>query len=76
MLACINKKRLLLLILNELYTIIKRDNPELKIGISKFCDLRPKNCATVGARGTHSVCVCKIHQNVKLMVAALPHSEK
>ena len=53
-----------------------KETLELKIGISKFCDLRPKNCVTVGARGTHSVCVCKIHQNVKLMVGAVPLSKK
>ena len=41
---------------------------------SKFCNLRPNDCATVGARGTHSICICKIQQNVKLMVAALPLS--
>ena len=49
---------------------------KIQIGISKFCETRPKNCITVGTRGTHSVCVCKIHQNVKLIIAALPFSEK
>ena len=34
--------------------------------------IRPKECITVGHRGTHSVCVCAIHQNVKLMITALP----
>ena len=46
--------------------------PEDKIEVSKFCQLRPKECITVGHRGTHSVCVCVTHQNVKLMAAALP----
>ena len=31
---------------------------------------------TVGSRGTHSVCVCTIHQNVKLMLADLPATTK
>ena len=31
-------------------------------------ELRPKHCILAGASGTHSVCVCTIHQNVKLMV--------
>ena len=48
----------------------------MKIGISKFCDLRPKYCITVGSKGTHSVCVCKTHQNVKLIVATFPFVEK
>ena len=30
--------------------------------------LRPKNVALAGASGTHSVCVCTLHQNVKLML--------
>lgn len=32
--------------------------------------LRPKNCVLAGASGTHSVCVCQIHQNPKLMLHA------
>jgi len=39
-----------------------------KIGFSKFADLRPKHCILAGASGTHSVCVCTIHQNVKLLM--------
>lgn len=38
------------------------------IGFSKFAELRPKYCILAGASGTHSVCVCTIHQNVKLML--------
>lgn len=66
------QKRLLLLNLNELYQNYKRKYPNDKISLSKFCSLRPQHCITVGCRGTHSVCVCKIHQNVKLMLNALP----
>ena len=39
----------------------------MKIDFSSFADLRPKECVLVGSRDTHSVCVCTIHQNVKLM---------
>ena len=59
--------------LNELNQAFKIDHPNKKIGISKFCELKPKNCNTVGS---HSVCVCKSHQNVKLMIAALSLNEK
>ena len=38
------------------------------IGFSKFACLHPKHCILAGASGTHSVCVCTIHQNVKLMM--------
>ena len=46
----------------------------MKIGFSKFAELRPRYCVLAGASGTHSVCVCTIHQNVKLMIlgAKLP----
>ena len=65
------QKRLLLCNLNELYALFKEQNPEVKIGFSKFCTLRPKWCVTVGSSGTHSVCVCTIHQNAKLLVNAI-----
>ena len=65
------QKRLTLGNLNEMYAQFKERHPQLKIGISKFCELRPKWCVTVGARGIHSVCVCTIHQNPKLMLAAI-----
>ena len=64
------QKRLLLCNLHELYVIFKEQNPGLKIGFSRFCSLRPKWCATVGSSGTHSVCVCTIHQNAKLLINA------
>jgi len=35
---------------------------------SKFAELRPKRCILAWASGTHSVCVCAIHQNVKLLM--------
>ena len=33
--------------------------------------MRSKACVTVSASGMHSVCVCEIHQNVKLLLAAV-----
>jgi len=42
--------------------------PEVKIGFSKFCSLKPKWCILAGASGTHTVCVCAIHQNIKLFL--------
>ena len=68
-------KRLILCDLKELYAAFKEKNPEMKISFSKFASLRPKWCISVGPKGTHSVCVCSIHQNVKLMLSAI-NSEK
>ena len=64
------QKRLLLCNLKELYLAYKEKFPQHKIKLSKFCQLRPKWCVPVSSAGTHSVCVCKIHQNAKLMVDA------
>lgn len=62
------QKRLVLSNLKELYQLFKEKFPTLTIGFSKFAELRPKQCILAGASGTHSVCVCTIHQNVKLMM--------
>ena len=62
------QKRLVLCNLKELYKHLKDRFPAEKIGFSKFAELRPKNCILTGVSGTHAVCVCTIHQNVKLML--------
>ena len=48
--------------LKEAYHQFKQQHPDIKVGFSKFAEL-------AGATGTHSVCVCTINQNVKLMMA-------
>lgn len=62
------QKRLVLCNLKEVHVLFKEKHPEAKIQFSKFAELRPKYCILPGATGTHSVCVCSIHQNVKLMI--------
>ncbi|GBM24624.1 hypothetical protein AVEN_144375-1 [Araneus ventricosus] len=68
------QKHLVLGNLNEVYIRFKELCPETKVGVSKFAELRPKNCVLAGASGTHTVCVCTIHQNVKLMLADIQQS--
>ena len=58
------QKRLPLSHLKELSVKI----PDCKMGFSKLCELRPKCRVTVSSSGTHSVCVCTHHQNIKLIV--------
>ena len=65
----LEQKYLVLCNLKEAYELFKEKMPQLKIGFYKFADLRPKECVLAGAAGTHSVCVCTIHQNVKLMMS-------
>lgn len=64
------QKRLVLCNLREIYELFKTNYPNNRIGFSTFADLRPENCILAGASGTHSVCVCTIHQNPKLMLDA------
>lgn len=70
------QKQLLLCTLRELYALFKQENPYLKIGFSNFCSLRPKQCVLAGSSGTHSVCVCLIHQNNKLLLSSFDRKIK
>ena len=64
------QKRLVLCNVSELDNAIRDKYPNIKIGFSKFCTLRPKWCVLAGSSGTHSVCVCSTHQNAVLLVDA------
>ena len=57
--------------MNGLYISYKEAHSEYPVSFSKFAQLRPKHCILAGASGTHTVCVCTIHQNVKLMLDAI-----
>lgn len=61
------QKRLVLCNLKELHRSFKDTYPEQAIGFSKFAELRPKECILAGGSGSHTVCVCAKHQNLKLM---------
>ena len=63
------QKRLILSNLKELYQDFKNKYLTEHIGFSKFAELRPTHCILAGGSGTHSVCVCTIHQNVKTNAA-------
>ena len=64
------EKRLVLGNLKEVYQQFKGKNRNTKSGFSNFAMLRPKECVLAGASGpTHSVCVCTVHNNVKLMMS-------
>ena len=62
------QKKLILCNLRELYQLFKDNYLNEKIGFSTFASLCPKHCVLAGGSGTHSVCVCTFHQNVKLMM--------
>lgn len=65
------QKRLLLLDLKGLFCLYKESNEDFPVSFSKFAQLRPKECILAGGSGTHSVCVCIIHHNCKLLLDAI-----
>lgn len=52
----------------ETFALFKKENPDLQVGWTSFAHLRPRQCVLAGAGGTHSVCVCPMHENVKLAI--------
>lgn len=61
------QKRLLLSTLRESYLQFRKRFPGQKIGFDKFSELRPKQCILLGIGNQQNVCVCTLHQNMKLM---------
>ena len=51
--------------------VSKDEHPNVNIGFSKFCALRPKWCVLAGSKLNYSVCVCSAHQNIVLQVHAV-----
>ena len=65
------QKKSILVNLSELFLEYNKENA-IEVGFSKFCELPQKRCIAVGSSGTHHICVCTIHQNIKLMLASSP----
>lgn len=65
------QRRLLLLDLRGLYSLYQEKVGQQAVSFSTFAQLRPQNCILAGGSGTHSVCVCTIHENVRLMLEAV-----
>ena len=57
--------------LQELKTVFKERKPNVIMGFSKFCALKPKWCVLAVSKMTHFLCICSIHQNVVLLVDAM-----
>ena len=60
-------KRLIYTSLKELFAEFVALNPEMKIGITKFAELRPKYCAWPGPNGHHVTCVCVLCENFRVL---------
>lgn len=62
--------RYMLMSLKEAYIIFSENNPDVKIGLTKFCEFRPENVKLFDSL-PHHVCVCQYHENVRLLLEAL-----
>ena len=69
------QKKLIMSNLSEWYVYFKAQHPTVEICISKFSQLRRRNCILARASGTHTVCVCVHHVNVNLMLDAVDLKE-
>lgn len=64
-------KKILLYDLKNLYIDwVKKSNLKKVPCLAFFSQLRPKQCVFAGDPGTHNICVCQLHQNIKLKLAA------
>ena len=67
--------RYLQLSIPELYSEFKSSNPNLKVGLTKFRELRPAH-VYLSSKIPMNMCLCKIHENAKLLLSALNKSTK
>lgn len=66
------QKRILWFDLKDLYLNWIRVTKLSKVPcLAFFCKLKPKQCFFAGEPGTHNICVCILHQNIKLKLAAV-----
>ena len=66
----LRQKRLLLVNVNEAYELFKKEEPDLKIGRSKFASLRPRQVMPMSLHD-QEVCMCKYHENINMILDGL-----
>lgn len=64
------QKRHLYLSVKEAYCLFQDENPNVKIGQSKFAELRPEN-VLLSSQTPSNVCTCIYHQNMFLALSAI-----
>lgn len=72
----VTSKRLLLNSVKNLREEFVEKYPGEKIGRTIFRQLKPPECISAGKKGTHNVCVCKCHQNMKLKLCGAEQALK
>ena len=59
----------------EFYILFQEDNPNIKIKLSTFYELRPKH-VLLSSQMPHNVCICRYHANLNLIVESLHNKLK
>ena len=65
------QKRYLRYTIKEAYDIYKAENPENAVKVARFYYLKPAHVLLRGDTPA-SVCLCEYHENMKMLVAAIP----
>jgi hypothetical protein len=60
------QKKILMTTVMEAFQQFKLMNPDVKIGKSKFANLRPKNVVPITEKD-HTVCCCSYHENFEML---------
>ena len=56
--------------LKEAHNKFVEENPENRVGLSKFCELRLDKVKLFD-HIPHNICVCSYHENIRLLLVAL-----
>ena len=64
------QKRHMYMSIKEAHGIFKEENPDIKIGLSKFAELRPPN-VLLSSQTPSNVCTCIYHENMILALSAI-----
>jgi len=64
------QKRYLTITILEAHQMFKEENPEARVGKSKFSEFRPKHVQLL-ADIPHNVCICKIHGNMDSLLLGI-----
>jgi len=64
------QKRYLIWSLKETFGMFQQEHPHTKIGLSKFCSLRPVN-VLLKSSTPREVCLCQYHDNIKMLCDTL-----
>lgn len=65
------QKKYLTITLKEAFFLFKADHPEVRIGFSSFCELRPVQ-VKLRDETPANVCLCEEHENMRLLINSIP----